>query len=67
MNKNALHDDLNIPRITLLAGLAIGLGIVVHEVFFLVAGAIAAIVPARWLLRHLQQDRELAQPAYRHG
>lgn len=64
MKTNAL---LNTPLIALLAGLAIGLGIVVHDVFFLVAAAIAATVPAHWLLRHLQHHLELAQPAYRHG
>lgn len=60
-------NDLNTPRIALLAGLAIGLGIVVHDVFFLVAAAIAATVPAHWLLRHTQHHFELAQSAYRHG
>ena len=60
-------NDLNTPRIALLAGLAIGLGIVVHDVFFLVATAIAATVPAHWLLRHLQHDRELVRPSARLG
>lgn len=60
-------DDLNTPAITLLGGLALGLGIVVHEVFFLVAAAIAAIVPAHWLLRRLHHRSERARPAYRHA
>lgn len=43
MMRTIKRDDGSVdgPRIALLVGLSIGLGIAVHEVFFLVGGAIA--------------------------
>jgi hypothetical protein len=46
------------PRVALLVGLSIGLGIAVHEVFFLVGGAIAAGALAVATARALQEHAE---------
>jgi hypothetical protein len=44
------------PRtVALLAGLSIGLGLVVHEVFFLVAGAILLMRPAKRIGRYVYE------------
>ena len=49
--------------IALLTGLSVGLGIALHKIFFLVAAAIALIVPIRGLFRYVN---ELEQAAIRH-
>ena len=46
--------------IALLTGLSIGLGIVLHKIFFLVAAVIALIVPMRGLVRYLYELQEEA-------
>ena len=52
-------------RVTLLVGLSIGLGIVVHEAFFLVGGAIAvgalAMATAHAIHEHAEQTRPVRQ------
>ena len=52
-------------RVTLLVGLSIGLGIVVHEAFFLVGGAIAvgalAMTTAHAIHEHAEQTRPVRQ------
>lgn len=55
------------PRtIALLAGLSIGLGLTVHEVFFLVAGALLLVHPAKWIghyVYELEQRSRQYRPA----
>lgn len=57
------NDDGSVDstRVTLLVGLSIGLGIVVHEAFFLAGGAIAvgalAAATAHALHEHAEQTR----------
>ena len=48
MKTNSL-EYAELPRVALWTGLAVGLGIVVHNVFFLIAAMIALTVPFRWL------------------
>lgn len=48
MKTNSL-EYAELPRVVLWTGLAVGLGIVVHNVFFLIAAMIALTVPFRWL------------------
>lgn len=52
-------------RVALLVGMSVGLGIVVHEVFFLVGGAIAvgalAVGTAHALQEHADQTRPVRQ------
>lgn len=53
------------PRVALLVGLSIGLGIAVHEVFFLVGGAIAvgglSVATAHALQEHAEHVRLVHQ------
>lgn len=49
-------------RVALLLGLSVGLGIVVHEGFFLVAGAIAVGAAAAAIANALHDHNELARP-----
>lgn len=62
------NDDGSVDstRVTLLVGLSIGLGIVVHEAFFLVGGAIAvgalAVATAHALQEHAEHTRPARQP-----
>lgn len=53
-------------RVALLAGLSIGLGIAVHEVFFLVGGAIAVDALTVATAHALQEHAEHARPARQH-
>jgi hypothetical protein len=52
-------------RVALLLGLSVGLGIVVHEVFFLVGGAIAvgalSIATAHAIQEHAEHSRPVRQ------
>jgi type IV secretory pathway TrbD component len=41
--------------VALLTGLAVGLGIVVHEVFFVIALAIVLLVVAEWTAQRIQK------------
>ena len=60
--KTIRKDDGSIDRahVALLVGVSIGLGIVVHEVFFLVGGAIAVGAMAVGTAHALQQYAEHA-------
>lgn len=49
------------PTIALFSGLAIGLGMVLHEVFFWIALGIWAFAVTEWTLRKLHE-----QPDHRH-
>lgn len=62
------RDDgsLDEPRVALLLGLSIGLGIAVHEVFFLVGGAIAVGALTVATAHALQEHAKCAQPAHQH-
>lgn len=53
-------------RVTLLVGLSIGLGIVVHEAFFLVGGAIAVGALAVATAHAIQEHAEHTRPGYQH-
>jgi hypothetical protein len=53
-------------RVALLVGLSIGLGIAVHEAFFLVGGAIAVAALTVATADALQEHAEHAQPTYQH-
>jgi hypothetical protein len=53
-------------RVALLVGLSIGLGIAVHEVFFLVGGAIAVGALGVATAHALQEHAEHARLAHQH-
>jgi hypothetical protein len=65
--KTIRNDDGSVDgaRVALLLGLSIGLGIAVHEVFFLVSGAIAVgaltVATAHALHEHAEQARTARQ------
>jgi hypothetical protein len=61
-----INDDGSVDgaRVALLVGLSVGLGIVVHEVFFLVGGAIAVGTLAVGAAHALQEHAEQARPAH---
>lgn len=54
-------------RAALLVGLSVGLGIVVHEVFFLVGGAIAVGALAAAVTHAAAGDGEQTRPARQHS
>jgi hypothetical protein len=60
-----IKDDGSVDgaRAALLVGLSVGLGIVVHEVFFLVGGAIAVGALAVGAAHALEEHAEHARPA----
>jgi hypothetical protein len=60
------RDDGNLdgPRIALLLGLSIGLGIGVHEVFFLVGGAIALGALSVSTVHAIQGHADQIRPAH---
>ena len=66
--KTIRKDDGSVDgaRVSLLVGASIGLGIVVHEVFFLVGGAIAVGALTVAMAQALQQHAEHARPAQQH-
>lgn len=66
--KTIRKDDGSVdgPRIALLVGASIGLGILVHEVFFLVGGAIAVGALTVATAHALQEHTEHARPARQH-
>ena len=53
-------------RVALLVGFSIGLGIAVHEVFFLVGGAIAVGALTVATAHAIQEHAEQARPAPQH-
>ena len=53
-------------RVALLVGLSIGLGLVVHEAFFLLGGAIAIGALTVATAHALQEHAEHARPAHQH-
>ena len=53
-------------RVALLLGISIGLGITVHEVFFLVGGAIAAGALTFGTVHTLQEHTEHVRLAHQH-
>ena len=53
-------------RVALLVGLSIGLGLVVHEAFFLVGGAIVIGALTVATAHALQEHAEHARPAHQH-
>ena len=62
------NDDgtVDSTRVTLLVGLSIGLGSVVHEAFFLVGGAIAVGALTVATAHALQEHSEQARPVHQH-
>lgn len=53
------HKESSMPEprtIALLAGLAVGLGIIVHQVFFLVALGIWAFAASEWIRQREHDD-----------
>ena len=68
MMRTIKRDDgsLDGARVALLLGLSIGLGIAVHEVFFLVGGAIAAGALTVATAHALQEHAKHGQPAHQH-
>ena len=66
--KTIKRDDGSVDstRVTLLVGLSIGLGIVVHEAFFLVGGAIAVGALTVATAHALQEHAEQTRPARQH-
>jgi hypothetical protein len=68
MMRTIKRDDgsLDEPRVALLLGLSIGLGIAVHEVFFLVGGAIAVGALTVATTHALEEHAKRAQPAHQH-
>ena len=53
-------------RVALLVGLSVGLGIVVHEVFFLVGGAIAVGALALGTAHAFQEHADQTRPVRQH-
>jgi hypothetical protein len=68
MMKTIQKDDGSVDgaRVALLVGASIGLGILVHEVFFLVGGAIAVGALTVATAHALQDHAEHARPARQH-
>jgi len=66
--KTIRRDDGSVDstRVTLLVALSIGLGIAVHEVFFLVGGAIAVGALTVATAHALHEHAEQARPARQH-
>jgi hypothetical protein len=66
--KTIKRDDGSVdgPRVALLVGLSIGLGIAVHEVFFLVGGAIAVGALTVATAHAIHEHAELARPGHQH-
>lgn len=66
--KTIRRDDGSVDstRVTLLVGLTIGLGIVVHETFFLLGGVIAVGALAAAAAHALHEHAEQARPARQH-
>jgi hypothetical protein len=66
--KTIKKDDGSVDgaRVALLVGLSVGLGIVVHEVFFLVGGAIAIGALAVGTAHALQEHADQTRPARQH-
>jgi hypothetical protein len=54
------------PRVALLAGLSIGLGIAVHEVFFLAGGVIVVGALSVATAHAIQEHAEHARRAHQH-
>jgi len=55
------------PEVALWSGLAVGLGIVVHDVFFLIAVMIALIIPFGWLINWVREADERSASTRRHA
>jgi len=68
MMRTIKRDDgsLDGPRVALLIGLSIGLGVAMHEVFFLVGGAIAAGALTVAAAHAFQEPVKHAQPAHQY-
>lgn len=66
--KTIRKDDGSVdgPRVALFVGASIGLGILVHEVFFLVGGAIAVGALTVATAHALQEHGEHTRPARQH-
>lgn len=54
------------PRVALLVGASIGLGILVHEAFFLVGGAIAVVALTAATVGTVQEHAEHGRPVRQH-
>jgi hypothetical protein len=55
------------PMMAMWTGLAIGLGLVVDKIFFLVAAIIALVRPIGWLINRHRQAEERSTPQRRHA
>ena len=66
MKTNSL-EYAEVPKVALWAGLAVGLGIVVHDIFFLIAAMIALSVPFGWLIDWVREAEERSAPIRRHA
>jgi hypothetical protein len=66
--KTIRNDDGSVDgaRVALLLGLSVGLGIAVHEFFFLVGGTIAVAALGVATAHAIQRHAEQAQPAPQH-
>ena len=64
--KKLIHETMDPARVALLLGVTLGLGIVVHEGFFLVAGAIAAGSLAMVAIHAVQERTESHRIAHNH-
>jgi len=61
MNNERFYEAIDPARVALVLGLSIGLGIVVHEGFFLVAGAIAVGAAAATIANAIHDHHHAAQ------
>lgn len=66
MKTNSL-EYAEVPKAALWTGLAVGLGIVVHNVFFLIAAAIALSVSFGWLIDWVRDADQRSAPIRRHA
>lgn len=63
---DGLYDVVDPARVALILGLSIGLGIVVHEGFFLLAGAVAVGTLAAAIANAIQDHAEETRLTHQH-
>ena len=63
MKQESFYEGMDPARVALLFGVSIGLAIVVHEGFFLVAGAIAVGAAAATIANAIHDHHQATHPA----
>ena len=65
--KTNLLEYAGAPGVAVWTGLAVGLGIVVHNVFFLIAAMIALSIPFGWFVNWVREAEERSASIRRHA